>query len=32
MAVDAHKPGDTVTVELVRGGGSTTVQATLGKA
>jgi S1-C subfamily serine protease len=32
VAVDAHEPGDTVTVEVVRGGGSTEVQATLGTA
>jgi S1-C subfamily serine protease len=32
VAVDAHDPGDTVTVEVVRGGGSTEVKATLDKA
>jgi len=32
VAVDAHKPGDTVSIQLVRGGGSTTVQATLATA
>jgi S1-C subfamily serine protease len=32
VAVDAHAPGDVVTVELVRGGSSTTVQATLAQA
>ncbi|MGY1619269.1 S1C family serine protease [Geodermatophilus sp. SYSU D00691] len=32
VAVDAHAPGDTVTIELVRNGSSTTVQATLDEA
>jgi S1-C subfamily serine protease len=32
VAIDAHKPGDTVTVEVVRGGSSTKVKATLDKA
>jgi S1-C subfamily serine protease len=32
VAIDAHKPGDTVTIEIVRGGSSTKVQATLDKA
>jgi putative serine protease PepD len=32
VAVDAHHPGDTVTVELVRGGSSREVKATLGTA
>jgi S1-C subfamily serine protease len=32
VAIDAHKPGDQVTVEIVRGGGSREVQATLDKA
>jgi S1-C subfamily serine protease len=32
VAVDAHAPGDTVTIELVRGGSSQKVQATLDKA
>ncbi|WP_308123481.1 S1C family serine protease [Modestobacter marinus] len=32
VAVDAHDPGDTVTVELVRGGSSTEVEATLDTA
>ena len=32
VAVDSHDPGDTVTIEVVRGGGSTTVEATLGTA
>ena len=32
VAIDAHKPGDTVTIELVRGGRSPRVQATLDKA
>ncbi|PWW21130.1 S1-C subfamily serine protease [Geodermatophilus normandii] len=32
VAVDAHAPGDVVTIELVRGGSSTTVQATLAQA
>jgi S1-C subfamily serine protease len=32
VAVDAHDPGDTVTVELVRGGSSREVQATLDTA
>jgi S1-C subfamily serine protease len=32
VAVDAHDPGDTVTLELVRDGGSREVQATLGTA
>jgi S1-C subfamily serine protease len=29
VAVDSHEPGETITVELVRGGSSTTVEATL---
>ncbi|WP_369136894.1 S1C family serine protease [Modestobacter versicolor] len=29
VAVDSHDPGDTITLELVRGGGSREVQATL---
>lgn len=32
VAVDAYDPGDTITVEVVRGGGSTTVEATLDAA
>jgi S1-C subfamily serine protease len=32
VAIDAHQPGDTVTIELVRGGSSQKVQATLDKA
>jgi putative serine protease PepD len=32
VAIDAHKPGDTVTVEVVRGGSSTELKATLDKA
>ncbi|MGY1737127.1 S1C family serine protease [Geodermatophilus sp. SYSU D00684] len=32
VAVDAHDPGDAVTIELVRNGSSTTVQATLAQA
>jgi S1-C subfamily serine protease len=32
VAVDAHDPGDTVTLELVRNGGSREVQATLDSA
>jgi S1-C subfamily serine protease len=32
VAVDAHAPGDTITVELVRAGSSTTVRATLDQA
>jgi S1-C subfamily serine protease len=32
VAVDAHKPGDTITIEVVRGGGSTTLRATLATA
>ncbi|SDX78710.1 PDZ domain-containing protein [Modestobacter sp. DSM 44400] len=32
VAVDAHAPGDVVTVEVVRGGSSREVQATLGAA
>ena len=32
VAVDAHNPGDTVTVELVRGGHSQKVQVTLARA
>jgi S1-C subfamily serine protease len=32
VAVDEHAPGDTVTVEIVRGGGSREVQALLGAA
>jgi S1-C subfamily serine protease len=32
VAIDAHKPGDTVPVEFVRGGRSQTVQVTLAKA
>ena len=32
VAVDAHDPGDTITIEVVRGGSSTELKATLGKA
>jgi S1-C subfamily serine protease len=32
VAVDAHKPGDTISIQVVRGGGSRTVQATLATA
>jgi S1-C subfamily serine protease len=32
VAVDAHRPGDTLSIQVVRGGGSTTVQATLATA
>ena len=32
VAVDAHRPGDVVTLELIRNGSSTTVQATLDQA
>ncbi|MGY1764115.1 S1C family serine protease [Geodermatophilus sp. SYSU D00779] len=32
VAVDAHDPGETIGLELVRGGSSTTVQATLDEA
>jgi putative serine protease PepD len=32
VAVDAHKPGDTITLEVVRNGSSTNVQATLATA
>jgi S1-C subfamily serine protease len=32
VAIDAHDPGETVGLELVRGGSSTTVQATLDEA
>jgi putative serine protease PepD len=32
VAVDKHHPGDTITVEVVRGGGSREVQATLAAA
>ena len=32
VAVDAHDPGDTITVEVVRGGSSTELTATLDKA
>jgi S1-C subfamily serine protease len=32
VAIDAHKPGDRVTIEYVRNGASTTVQATLDQA
>jgi putative serine protease PepD len=32
VAVDAHKPGDTITLEVVRNGSSTNVQATLSTA
>ncbi|SFP84857.1 serine protease, S1-C subfamily, contains C-terminal PDZ domain [Geodermatophilus dictyosporus] len=32
VAVDSHRPGDVVTLELIRGGASTTVQATLDQA
>jgi serine protease Do len=32
VAVDAHQPGDVVTIELIRNGSSTTVQATLDRA
>ncbi|MGY1669691.1 S1C family serine protease [Geodermatophilus sp. SYSU D00710] len=32
VAIDAHRPGDAVTIELIRNGSSTTVQATLDQA
>jgi S1-C subfamily serine protease len=32
VAVDAHDPGDTITVEVVRGGSSQEFQATLDRA
>jgi S1-C subfamily serine protease len=32
VAVDAHRPGETITIEVVRGGGSSEVRATLGTA
>ncbi|MCW2579314.1 MAG: Peptidase and chymotrypsin/Hap [Blastococcus sp.] len=32
VAVDAYEPGDTITVEVVRGGSSTTLRATLDSA
>ncbi|WP_233496151.1 S1C family serine protease [Geodermatophilus sp. TF02-6] len=32
VAVDAHEPGETITLELIRNGSSTTVQATLDAA
>ena len=32
VAIDAHEPGDTVTIEVVRGGSSHELQATLDKA
>ncbi|NEM06457.1 PDZ domain-containing protein [Geodermatophilus normandii] len=32
VAIDSHAPGDVVTIELVRSGSSTTVQATLAQA
>ena len=32
VAIDAFDPGDTVTVEVVRGGGSREVEATLERA
>jgi S1-C subfamily serine protease len=32
VAVDAHDPGDTITVEVVRGGSSTELKATLDSA
>jgi putative serine protease PepD len=32
VAVDARRPGDVVTIEIVRGGSSSTVEATLGTA
>jgi putative serine protease PepD len=32
VAIDAHKPGDRVTIEVVRGGSSTELKATLDKA
>jgi S1-C subfamily serine protease len=32
VAVDSHEPGDTVTLELIRGGRSIEVDATLGRA
>jgi S1-C subfamily serine protease len=32
VAVDAHDPGETITVEVVRGGSSTEVEATLDTA
>jgi S1-C subfamily serine protease len=32
VAVDAHEPGDEVTLEVIRGGRSIEVDATLGQA
>jgi S1-C subfamily serine protease len=32
VAVDAHDPGETITVEVVRGGSSTELDATLDAA
>jgi len=32
VAIDSHSPGDTVTIEVVRGGSSTELKATLDKA
>jgi S1-C subfamily serine protease len=32
VAVDARRPGDSVRIELIRNGSSTTVQATLDQA
>ena len=32
VAVDSHEPGETISLELVRGGSSTTVEATLDEA
>jgi S1-C subfamily serine protease len=32
VAIDSHDPGDSVTVEVVRGGSSTELTATLDKA
>jgi S1-C subfamily serine protease len=32
VAIDKHAPGDTVTIEVVRGGSSTELKATLDKA
>ena len=32
VAVDAHDPGETITVEVVRGGSSTELEATLDAA
>jgi len=32
VAVDSHEPGETISLELIRSGSSTTVEATLDEA